>query len=153
MSDDSMPAALRRVLRPDDPRRLIARGHPVGDVLEAYDWEVLHRGPGRLRVSAHLPAVVCNPRGQLFGGFTPTYVDLVAIFTWRAGRRTGEWGHWLTTLRLEVEYLEPVMGETIEIVSEITARRGRNGWVDVRFLDGEGRTCVLARAVLRAAAE
>jgi hypothetical protein len=26
---------------------------------------------------------VRNPRGQLFGGFTPTYVDLVALFTVR----------------------------------------------------------------------
>jgi acyl-coenzyme A thioesterase PaaI-like protein len=143
----------RAAWRDHEPGRLVGRGHPAGDFLEAWRWTVLEEREGFLRIEAHVPDRLRNPRGQLFGGFTPTYVDLVAIFTWRAGRRTGEWGHWLTTLRLEVEYLEPVMGETIEIVSEITARRGRNGWVDVRFLDGEGRTCVLARAVLRAAAE
>ena len=62
------------------PGQLIGKGHPAGDFLEAYDWQVLEEAPGRLRIRAHLPEHVRNPRGQLFGGFTPTYVDLVALF-------------------------------------------------------------------------
>jgi acyl-coenzyme A thioesterase PaaI-like protein len=135
--------------RDHEAGRLIGRGHPAGDFLEAYDWEVLEEGPGRLRLSVHIPDHVRNPRGQLFGGFTPTYVDLVALFTFRAGERGGEWRSWLATLRMEVEYLEPVLGDRVEIVSEITARRGRNAWVQTRFLGAGGEPQVLAITVLR----
>src|SRR5262249_47203634 len=69
------------------PGQLLGKGHPAGDFLEAYDWHVLEESPGVLRIRAHLPAHVRNPRGQLFGGFTPTYVDLVALFTVRAGEQ------------------------------------------------------------------
>ena len=64
-----------------DPKRVVGRGHPAGDFLEAWAWEVLEEGDATLRVSAHLPDRVINPRGQLFGGFTPTYVDLIALLT------------------------------------------------------------------------
>ena len=57
----------------------------AGDFLEAYDWTVLEERVGFLRLDAGLPDHVKNPRGQLFGGFTPTYVDLVALNTVRAG--------------------------------------------------------------------
>ena len=66
-----------------EPGRLVGRGHPAGDFLEAWAWEVLEEDVGYLRVAAHLPDHVKNPRGQLFGGFTPTYVDLIALFTAR----------------------------------------------------------------------
>jgi hypothetical protein len=62
------------------PGRLLGTGHPAGDFLEAHEWTVLQETEGFLRIHAHLPAQVRNPRGQLFGGFAPTYVDLVAIF-------------------------------------------------------------------------
>lgn len=68
------------------PGRLVGRGHPAGDFLEAWDWNVHEETAGYLLIDAHLPAHVRNPRGQLFGGFTPTYVDLVALFT--VGGRT-----------------------------------------------------------------
>ncbi|HKJ24930.1 MAG TPA: PaaI family thioesterase [Myxococcota bacterium] len=147
MSDHPLDRAKWRDL---EDGQLIGRGHPAGDFLEAWRWEVLEEREGFLRLAAHVPEHVRNPRGQLFGGFTPTYVDLVALFTFRAGNRTGGWRHWLTTLRMEVEYLEPVVGDRIEIVSEITARRGRNAWVHTRFLGPEGRPHVLATTVLRA---
>src|SRR5881394_4334733 len=66
------------------PGRLVGRGHPAGDFLEAWAWDVLEEDDGYVRVSAHLPDHVRNPRGQLFGGFTPTYVDLIALFTVRS---------------------------------------------------------------------
>ena len=136
--------------RQHGPDRLIGRGHPCGDFLEAHEWVVLEERPGFLRVSAHLPDHVRNLQGQLFGGFTPTYVDFVSLFAARAGARDGPWQGWLATLRLEVEYLQPVVERELEIVSEVTARRGRNVWVHTRFLGQEGEPTVLAAAVLRA---
>ena len=136
--------------REHEPDRLIGRNHPAGDFLEAYDWEVLEERLGFLRISAHIPDHVRNPRGQLFGGFTPTYVDLVALFTFRAGERDRPWRSWLATLRMEVEYLDPITDAQVEIVSEVTARRGRNVWVQTRFLGRDGEPRVLATTVLRA---
>ena len=65
-----------------------------------------------LKIRAHLPAHVRNPRGQLFGGFTPTYVDLVALFTVRAGepRIEERLRTWLATTNLRVDYFEPIVG-------------------------------------------
>ena len=97
------------------PDRLIGRGHAAGDFLEAYDWTVVEEREGYLKISAHLPQHVRNPRGQLFGGFTPAYVDLVALFTTRAGaeRQSGEIKRWLATTNMRVDYLEPVLGPTV----------------------------------------
>jgi acyl-coenzyme A thioesterase PaaI-like protein len=63
------------------PGQLIGKGHPAGDFLEAYDWRVVEEGPGFLRIQAHVPEHVKNPRGQMFGGFTPTYVATCASTT------------------------------------------------------------------------
>ena len=83
------------------PGRLVGRGHPAGDFLEAWAWDVLDEAPGFIRVEAALPEHVKNPRGQLFGGFTPTYVDLIALFTVRAGedRSVPRPMRWLATTK------------------------------------------------------
>src|ERR671937_703435 len=94
----SEPSENEPTLRPwasPPPGRLVGRGHPAGDFLEAWAWEVLDEAPGYLRLEATLPDHVKNPRGQLFGGFTPTYVDMVALFTVRGGggrTATTPWG-------------------------------------------------------------
>src|SRR5258706_12978389 len=83
----SQPSGSDPNLRPwasPEPGRLIGRGHPAGDFLEAWAWDVLEEGDGVLRILAHLPNQVRNPRGQLFGGVTPTYVDLVSLFAARS---------------------------------------------------------------------
>ena len=136
--------------RQHEPDRLIGRGHAAGDFLEAHDWEVLEESAGRLRLSVHVPPHVRNPRGQLFGGFTGTYVDLVALFTVRAGERARPGPRrWLATVRMDVQYLAPVTEERIVIESEVSARRGRTAIVTTRFLDGQGEPQVLATTVLR----
>ena len=73
-----------------EPDQLVARGHAAGDILEAWDWVVLSREPGTLRIGAHLPDSLRNPQGQLFGGFTPTYVDFVSIWCVPAGVSFGD---------------------------------------------------------------
>ena len=143
-----LPPALRRVFEDPPPGRVMGRGHRAGDLLHAYEWELLERGPGRLRVRCPLPEGVLNPSGHLFGGFTGTYVDLLSLLTWRAaqqGRRQG----WLMTLNMRIDYLEPVTG-SFEAECEIVSQRGRNAWVQSRFRDPEnGTLLVLALTTLR----
>ncbi len=85
MSDPQETPPFVRAWTSRKPGQLIGKGHPAGDFLEAHDWQVLEEAEGFLRIRAHVPEHVKNPRGQMFGGFTPTYVDLVALFTVRAG--------------------------------------------------------------------
>jgi acyl-coenzyme A thioesterase PaaI-like protein len=134
-----------------EPGRLVGKGHPAGDFLEAYRWQVLEERAGLLRLRAHLPEHVKNPRGQLFGGFTPTYVDLVALFTVRAGpeRQSGGIRSWLATTNMRVDYFEPVVGPDFEIESRLVVRRGRTNFVETRFLDAAGRLCVFAVTTMR----
>ena len=122
-----------------EPGRLFGKGHPAGDFLEAWAWEVLEQDVGYLRVSAHLPEHVKNPRGQLFGGFTPTYVDLIALRTVRAGEeRSRAERRWLATTNMRIDYFEPIVGPTFVMESRREKQRGRTSFVTTRFLqDGE----------------
>lgn len=147
MGSDRIPDELP--WRAHAPDRLIGPGHTAGDFLEAHDWEVLEEAPGRLRIAAHVPDRVRNPRGQLFGGFTGTYVDLAALFTMRTTQATEGRRKWMTTVRMDLQYLAPVVEDRIEIASEVTAQRGRNAWVTTRLLDTAGEPLALAITVLR----
>jgi acyl-coenzyme A thioesterase PaaI-like protein len=138
--------ALRR-WRSDDPKRLVRRGHPVGDFLEAHEWKVLERGPGRIRVHAHLPRQVMNPRGELFGGFTPTYVDFFALHVFHASRGPDEPARWLSTASLRVDYFAPIVGPDFEMLGEVLNRSGSTGYVEVRFQAG-ARLCAMAQVTL-----
>jgi acyl-coenzyme A thioesterase PaaI-like protein len=130
--------------------RLIGRGHPAGDFLEAWSWELLEDGEGYLRVSAHLPAQVRNPRGQLFGGFTPTYVDLVALFTVRsrAERAAKKNLGWLATTSMRVDYFLPILGPRFVIDSRRETQRGRTHFVITRFFQDDA-LAVLASTTMR----
>ena len=117
-----------------EPGRLIGKGHPAGDFLEAYAWDLLEERAGYLKVRAHLPEQARNPRGQLFGGFTPTYVDMIALMTAKAGTPPEErFGSWLATTNMNVDYFEPIVGPTFVVESELEKRRGRTGFVVTRF--------------------
>ena len=132
------PAVALRAWNTREPGRLIGRGHPAGDFLEAYNWDLLVDEPGHLRVSCPLPHNVRNPRGQLFGGFTPTYVDLIALMTVNAGQdRSKQPRHWLATINMRVDYLEPITGPTFVVDSTLEKLRGRTGFVLTRFYQDE----------------
>jgi acyl-coenzyme A thioesterase PaaI-like protein len=133
------------------PGQLIGKGHPAGDFLDAHCWRVLEEATGFLRIRATLPDRVKNPRGQLFGGFTPTYVDLVALLTVRAGAwdaharvRT-----WLATTSMRVDYFEPVASPEFLIESRLVKKRGRTNVVETRFYDPEDVLAVVALTVMR----
>jgi acyl-coenzyme A thioesterase PaaI-like protein len=126
--------AMMRAWRNPEPGRVIGRGHPAGDFLEAYEWKLLEVRTGYMRIEAGLPAQVRNPRGQLFGGFTPTYVDMVALMTVNAGTDPEEGPRrWLATTNMRVDYFEPIVGPTFVIESELEKRRGRTCFVITRF--------------------
>jgi acyl-coenzyme A thioesterase PaaI-like protein len=119
--------------RQREPGRLIGKGHPAGDFLEAYNWDLLEERAGYLKVRAQLPEHVRNPRGQLFGGFTPTYVDMIALMTTKAGTPPEErFASWLATTNMRVDYFEPITG-TFIVESELEKRRGRTCFVVTRF--------------------
>jgi acyl-coenzyme A thioesterase PaaI-like protein len=133
------------------PGQLIGKGHTAGDFLEAYRWKILEESPGSLRIRAHVPDQVKNPRGQMFGGFTPTYVDMVALFTVRAGepRREERFRTWLATTNMRVDYFEPIVGPEFIMESRLVKSRGRTNFVETRFLDSDDNLAVFAVTTMR----
>ena len=133
------------------PGQLLGRGHPAGDFLQAYEWKLVEESPGLLRVRAHVPAHVRKPRGQLFGGFTPTYVEHVALFTVRAGEQRVEerFRTWLATTNMRVDYFEPILGPEFLIDSRLVKRRGRTNFVETRFYDPEDTLAAFALTTMR----
>ena len=139
---------VRRAFAGRPPGRLLNRGHPVGDFLEAHEWDLLEERRGFLRLRIHLPAHVKNPRGQLFGGFTPTYVDLIALLTCRTGEGPDAPRHWLATMNMHVDYLDPITDD-FRVESRLLRKRGRTCWVETRFLDEHGALLANALTTLR----
>lgn len=133
------------------PGQLVGQGHPAGDFLEAYEWKVLEERAGVLRIQAHVPQHVKNPRGQLFGGFTPTYVDLIALLTVRTTepRDASGFRTWLATTNMRVDYFEPIVGPQFMIESRLLKKRGRTNVVDTRFFDPEDTLAVFALTTIR----
>ena len=123
--------------------RVVGPGHPAGDLLEAPDWRLLHEELGRLEIAVDLPEALRNPRGNLFGGFLPTYVDLVALLTARAGTDRSKAG-WMMTASMNVEYLAPVTGPRFRIESEIAHRGRRTFLIDTRFFGAQDELCAIA---------
>jgi uncharacterized protein (TIGR00369 family) len=121
-----------------EPGRVIGPGHAAGDFLGAPEWRVLEQRDGFVRIDAAVPARLRNPRGQLFGGFTGVYADLVALFTTRAGEPRGVWRGWLATSNMRVDYLRPVTGERILLEGRLLHRGRRSHLVEVRLLDPDG---------------
>jgi acyl-coenzyme A thioesterase PaaI-like protein len=152
MTDPTKPSgSVVRAWAAREPGQLVGKGHPAGDFLEAYAWKVIEEGEGLLRIRVHLPTHVRNPRGQLFGGFTPTYVDLVALFTVRAGeqRLAQRFRTWLATTNMRVDYFEPIVGPEFLIESRLVKKRGRTNFVETRFFDPPETLAVFALTTLR----
>jgi acyl-coenzyme A thioesterase PaaI-like protein len=143
------PHYTRTIWGNPEPGHLIGRGHPIGDFLEAYRWKLCEERAGFFRVEAALIDAVKNYRGQLFGGFAPTYVDLAALRTVSAGRSLDVKHGWLVTLNMRVDFIQPVDGPTFFIESELRNRRGRTLLIETRFLDGDSTLLLFAITTLR----
>lgn len=124
-------------------------GHCAGDLLQARDWEVLSARHGAVVFDALIPEQVLNPRGQLFGGFTGTYVDLVALYTVRTTFDRGE-DHWMTTVNMRIDYLEPVPGPRVRLKGELLRQGRSTSLVAVHFMDDEDNLMVYALVTIRA---
>ncbi len=122
-----------------EPGQLVSQGHGAGDVLEAWKWKVLVEEPGLLEVECGLPENLKNPQGQLFGGFTPTYVDFISLYTVHTGdpdRDPTSPRNWLTTINMRCDYFEPIIGQFI-IRGELVNTRGLTSLVSTKFFQGE----------------
>ncbi len=143
----AVPDYVRAIWNEPEPGRLMGPGHPAGDLLDGPDWRVLEESVGRLVVDVPLVDRVKNFRAQLFGGFAPAYIDLIALRTVSAG--TGKRAHgWLVTLNLHVEFFEPVEGPRFLIESTVVNRRGRTLFVETRFKNTEGKLLLFATVTL-----
>jgi acyl-coenzyme A thioesterase PaaI-like protein len=133
----------------EDNRPLFMRpGHCAGDLLDAPAWQVLEERPGFIEIAAKIPDAVLNPRQQLFGGFTGTYVDLVAIYAIRTlfPQRND---YWVTTINMRIDYLDPVLGPDVILRGELINRGRSTSLIAVTFLDAEGNKLVYAIVTLR----
>lgn len=133
----------------DDDKPIFMRpGHNAGDLLETGKWQVLKEEKGLIEIEAHLPAQVLNPRQQLFGGFTGTYVDIVALYTVRTLFPPGEY-QWAATVNMRIDYLAPVEGPGLRLLGELISDSRSTCLVATTFFDGEGNKLVYAITTLR----
>jgi acyl-coenzyme A thioesterase PaaI-like protein len=123
-------------------------GHCAGDLLQASMWEILEESEGLVEIDAHVPAQVMNPRQQLFGGFTGTYVDMVALYTVRTLFPRRE-DYWITTVNMRIDYLEPVTGPSVRLRGELINKGRSTVLVSVTFLDQFGHKQVYALVTLK----
>lgn len=145
MSDESQDVP--RPWLPAPAGRLLGRGHPVGDFLEAHEWQVLEQEPGRFRIEAELPPQVKNPRGNLFGGFTAAYIDLLAVYTARSVLSSVPRG--MATVNMRIDYFEPIEDARFLLESRVVHSRGRTLLIEVLFKDTHGKLLVFSIVTLR----
>lgn len=124
------------------------RGHCAGELLSAREWVVVSETPGHIELDVEVPQRVMNPRQQLFGGFTGTYVDMVALYTIRTLFSAGE-DFWITTVNMRIDYLEPVTGPRVRLRGELIKQGRSTSLVAVHFEDPEGNKQVYALATMR----
>ena len=150
MSSERKWGEVRRAWTEAPAGRFIGRGHPIGDFLEAWRWELEAESEGFIRVQAHLPLHVRNLRGQLFGGFTGTYVDFVSLYTARAGRdRRTAWVFFLATTNMRIDYFEPVTDPGFAIESRMLRERNRVCFAETKFFDAKDRLAVFALTTMK----
>lgn len=123
-------------------------GHCAGDLLEAPDWKIIREAEGLIEIDAHVPRQVLNPRDQLFGGFTGTYVDMVALYTIRTLFPKRE-DYWITTINMRIDYLDPVLGPRIRLQGELINQGRSTSLVSVTFSDADANKLVYALVTLR----
>lgn len=119
---------------------LLVPSQVASEHLQAHLWTVVEERPGLVRLNAHLPDHLLNPMGQLFGGFTPTYVDLVSLHTClRHDKET--WPdqplHYFSTVNMRIDYFEPITGPNFALEATIENQRGRNFLVTTRMVQDD----------------
>jgi len=124
-------------------------GHNAGDLVESSKWKVLKEEYGLVEVDVHLPDHLLNPRNQLFGGFTGTYVDMISIYTVRTLFETEKEFNWSATVNMRIDYFAPVMGPRFLLRGELIKNGRSTCLVATHFTDMEGNKLVYAITTLR----
>ena len=124
-------------------------GHNAGDLVESTSWKILTEERGLVEVEAHLPEHLLNPRNQLFGGFTGTYVDIISIFTCRTLFDDENAFKWSVTVNMRIDYFAPVLGPTFRLRGELINDGRTTCLVATHFLDLDGNKLVYAITTLR----
>jgi acyl-coenzyme A thioesterase PaaI-like protein len=99
-------------------------------------WNVLAESPGYVKLRVPLLPRLKNRRGQLFGGYTPAYVDMLAYRVARSGTVDGSDSFFATT-SMRVDYLEALTGDEFEVECRLLRVRGRNAITETRFLQDD----------------
>ncbi len=135
---------------PEDDRPIFMRpGHNAGDLVEASKWKILIEKPGLVEVDAHLPAHLLNPRDQLFGGFTGTYVDMISIYTVRTLFAEQTEFKWSATVNMRIDYFAPVVGPRFLLKGELIRDSKSTCLVATHFTDMQGNKLVYAITTLK----
>ncbi len=95
-----------------------------------------------------MPAHLLNPRGQLFGGFTGTYVDMISIYTLRTLFSAGDF-QWSATVNMRIDYFAPVMGPHFRLRGELIQDGNRTALIATTFTDSDANKLVYAITTMR----
>lgn len=124
-------------------------GHNAGDLVESSQWKILREEPGLVEVDAHLPEHLLNPRNQLFGGFTGTYVDMISIYTVRTLFTDENEFKWSATVNMRIDYFAPVLGPRFLLKGELIKDGRTTCLVATHFSDMEGNKLVYGITTMR----
>jgi len=127
------------------------RDHNAARLLEAYDWNLLAIRQGYLELDCHLPPQVLNLGGTLFGGFTPTYVDFVSI--WTCMTTMPQVMQWLSTVNMRIDYLEPIEPPRFQMIGRLLNLRKRDYLIQTEFRSPSGTLLGLGLTNLRRAVD
>ena len=133
----------------DDRPLFMRQGHSAGDLVEASEWKILREERGLVEVEAHLPSQVLNPRGQLFGGFTGTYVDMISLYTCRTLNEDSSASPWSATVNMRIDYFAPVLGPRFNLLGELINDGRSTCLIATTFSALDGEKLVYAITTLR----
>lgn len=134
----------------DDSQPIFMKpGHNAGDFVEASKWIIKREERGLIEIDVHLPDRLLNPRKQLFGGFTGTYVDMISIYTVRTLFSDKHQFGWAATVNMRIDYLAPVLGPRFILRGELISEGRSTCLVASHFEDFEGNKMVYAITTLR----
>lgn len=133
-----------------DERPIFMRpGHNAGDLVEANKWKILREERGLVEIDVHLPDHLMNPRKQLFGGFTGTYVDMISLYTCRTLFDSADSAGWSATVNMRIDYFAPVLGPRFKLLGELIKDGRSTCLVATTFSSTEGDKLVYAITTLR----
>lgn len=124
-------------------------GHNAGDLVEANKWKILREERGLVDIEVHLPEHLMNPRKQLFGGFTGTYVDMISLYTCRTLFDSTTNAGWSATVNMRIDYFAPVLGPRFKLLGELINDGRSTCLVATTFSSLEGEKLVYAITTLR----